>query len=45
MIFDKQESKYGTYYDTNGISIWSNHLTNDEKRQLMNYIKYGRNEQ
>ena len=35
-------SKNGIHYDTVGISIMSNHLTKNEKQQLLDYIKYGR---
>lgn len=35
VFYDKEES-------TDGISIWSNHVTKDERRQLLDYIKYVR---
>jgi hypothetical protein len=42
MIFDKEDTKNGIHYDTDGISVWSSHLTKDERKQLMDYLKYGR---
>jgi hypothetical protein len=46
MIFDKEDTKNGIHFDIagegDGISIFSQHLTKDEKRQLLDYIKYGR---
>lgn len=35
VLYDKEESN-------NGISVWSSHLTKDESKQLMDYLKYGR---
>jgi len=46
MIFDKEDTKNGIHFDIagegDGISIFSQHFTKDEKRQLLDYIKYGR---
>lgn len=46
MIYDKEQSKNGIHFDIagegDGISIFSQHLTKDEKRQLSDIIKYGR---
>jgi len=42
VIYDKEEYKNGIYYYSDGISIKSNHLTKNEKQQLLDYIKYGR---
>jgi hypothetical protein len=46
MIFDKEDTKNGIHFDIagegEGISIFSQHLTKDEKRQLLDYIKYDR---
>ena len=39
VIYDKESSTKGIHYDTDGISVWSTHLTKDEKRQLLKYIK------
>lgn len=43
VIYDKEYSQHGLHYDVagdgDGISIFSNHLTKDEKRQLMDYLK------
>ena len=43
VIYDKEYSQHGVHYDVagdgDGISIFSNHLTKDEKRQLMDYLK------
>ena len=36
MLYDKEDSA------GDGIYIFSQHLTKDEKRQLTDYIKYGR---
>ena len=44
MLYDKEYSQNGIPFDIagegDGIYIFSNHLTSDEKRQLVNYIKY-----
>ena len=44
MLYDKEQSQNGIPFDIagegDGIYIFSNHLTSDEKRQLVNYIKY-----
>lgn len=46
MIYDKEESKNGMPFDVagtgDGISIYSQFLTKDEKRQLADIIKYGK---
>jgi hypothetical protein len=42
VLYDKEESTNGIHYDTDGISIWSSHLTKNERQQLLDYIKYGR---
>jgi len=46
MLYDKEESNNGIHFDMSGegdgISIFSQHLTKDEKRQLLDYIKYNR---
>lgn len=44
VLYDKEYSKNGLVFDTDGISIWSSHLTKDEKRQLLDYLKFGRQE-
>ena len=48
MIYDKEQSKNGIIFDVagtdDGISINSQYLTKDEKRQLADIIKYGRKE-
>jgi hypothetical protein len=44
MLFDKEDSKNGMHFDVggegDGIYIFSSHLTKDEKRQLVDYLKY-----
>lgn len=40
VLYDKEESKNGIHYENDGISIRSSHLTKDERRQLMDYLKY-----
>lgn len=46
MIYDKEESKHGIGFDVagenDGIYILSQHLTKDEKRQLLDYMRFGR---
>lgn len=46
MLYDKEESKHGTNFDVagegDGIYIFSSHLTKDEKKQLTEYLKYGK---
>jgi len=42
VLYDNEESDNGIDCDIDGISIRSNHLTKDERRQLMNYLEYGR---
>lgn len=42
VIYDKEEYKNGIYYYSDGISIKSNRLTNNEKQQILDYINYGR---
>ncbi|MFA5586369.1 MAG: hypothetical protein WDA02_07490 [Saccharofermentanales bacterium] len=46
MIYDKEDSKKGIGFDVagegDGIYIHSQHLTKDEKRQLTDYLKYGK---
>ena len=37
MLYDKEDSQ-----ECDGIYIFSQHLTKDEKRQLTDYMKYGR---
>lgn len=40
VLYDKEESKNGIPYDDNGTSLWSSHLTENERQQLLNYIKH-----
>lgn len=46
MLYDKEDSNSGVGFDVagegDGIYIFSQHLTKDEKRQLIDYMKYGR---
>ena len=46
MLYDKESSEKGIPFDVagegDGIYIFSNHLTADEKRQLTDYLKYRR---
>lgn len=50
MLYDKEDSQHGIGFDVSysrtgegdGIYIFSQHLTKDEKRQLTDYMKYGR---
>ena len=46
MLYDKEHSQNGIGFDIagegDGIYIFSQHLTKDEKRQLTDYLKYGR---
>jgi hypothetical protein len=46
MIYDNEQSQKGISFDVSGEGegtyIFSQHLTKDEKRQLLDYIKYGR---
>lgn len=44
ILYDSETSKNGIYFDIYGEhdSIGSSHLTKDEKRQILEYIKYGR---
>jgi hypothetical protein len=46
MLYDKEDSQHGIGFDVagegDGIYIFSQHLTKDEKRQLTDYMKYGR---
>lgn len=46
MIYDKESSEKGIPFDVSGegdgIYIFSNHLTPNEKRQLTDYLKWGR---
>lgn len=45
MLFDKESSNNGIHFDIagedEGIYIFSQHLTKDEKRQLTNYLRFG----
>lgn len=46
MLYDKEDSQHGIGFDVagegDGIYIFSQHLTKDEKQQLTDYMKYGR---
>ena len=46
MLYDKEDSQHGIGFDVagegDGIYIFSQHLTKDEKRQLTDYMKFGR---
>ena len=42
VLYDKEETTNGIHYDTDGTSVWSSHLTKDERKQLMDYLKYVR---
>lgn len=49
MIYDSEVSKNGIHFDVagkgDGIYIHSQHLTKDEKRQISDYLKYGKQTQ
>lgn len=49
MIYDKEDLKKGIGFDIagegDGIYIHSQHLTKDEKRQISDYLKYGKQTQ
>ena len=47
IIYDIGCTKNGIHFDiaNNGISIFSNHLTENEKKQILDYIKYGKKEE
>lgn len=45
VLYASKDSVNGIHYDTDGISVWSNHLTKNERQQLLDYLKYGRNKE
>jgi hypothetical protein len=43
VIYPTEVAKNGIVYDSdNGTYIFSNHLTPNERKQILDYIKYGR---
>ena len=40
VLYDKEDAINGVYYSDDGVSIWSSHLTKNERQQLLNHIRY-----